>query len=95
MMRMRMETRLGAAGSLGQEAQMISFCPIGHLTLALVPDHVDPWPLASWQGISGVTAQLWPQGSLKATVAWHLFPYLLLSTTHLGRVGTKLPLTCH
>ena len=33
-------------------------CPIGHLTLALVPDHVEPWPLASLQGICGVTAQL-------------------------------------
>lgn len=41
--------RLGAAGSLDQRGQT-SFCPTGQMALA----HVEPWPLASQQGIAGV-----------------------------------------
>lgn len=28
---------------------MISFCPIGHLALALA--HVEPWSLTTWQAL--------------------------------------------
>lgn len=75
--------RLGAAGSLDQGDQT-SFCPTGQMALV----HVEPRPLASQQGISGVTA--WPA----ATVVQYLFPPPP-AIHHPPGVGTNLPLTCH
>ena len=72
--------RLGAAGSLDQRGQT-SFCPTGQMALA----HVEPWPLASQQGISGVAC---------SHVVRYLFP-LPPAIHHPPGVGTNLPLTCH
>lgn len=69
---------------------MISFCPISHLALV----RVEPWPLAFWQGISGVTAQPVAVGIFESHCS-SVLPPPPSPIYHPAGVGTKLPLTCH
>lgn len=60
------------------------FLPIGLLALALAQAHMQPWPLASCQGVSGVTTQPVAISTLESHCSSAPLPHLLLSTTHVG-----------